>query len=181
MKTKDDILLESAYQKILERYMDTEDDQESLFNRYQQEFNEFLQSQRKTVGSNGGLDYNTDESGEMVLYIPQISFSSDVNIDRDLDINSQVDRVRNTIINFIDKNPELKNIIDVEDINVGHSIDKGVEEITDATENEWIGVTIYIKQDIEVNEDRFPYFLKMIKFINDFLLNLTTFPQFKRL
>lgn len=179
MKTNDDIILENAYQKILERYDDIDNDHESLFGRYETEFDTFLNTQCRTADSNGGLDYDTDESGELFFYLPSIRFSSDVNIDRDMDIQSQVQRVKPTIENFLVKNG-LQNLVD--NVSVGHSADDRIEEEDrTGTENEWIGVTIYTKEDIVVNEDEFQNLLKKIKFINDFLLNLTTYPQFKKL
>jgi len=180
MKTKDDILLENAYEKIIERNEDIENEQESLFNRYEQEFDTFLDDQCETV-DHDSLDYDIDESGELFFYMPTIRFSSDVNIDRDLDIDSQVDRARNMILNFIDKNPTLKNVIDMDEISVEHSADKHIGIETVATENEWIGVNIYTKENIEIKEEGFQNFLKMVKFVDSFLTNLTTFPQFKRL
>lgn len=179
MKYNDDILLESAYEKILEHNQNIEDDQESLFNRYNQEFKNVL-SNCKTVNS-ASLDYDIDDNGELFFYVPSLTFYSDINIDRDMDIESQINRGYTTIQNFIDKNPELKNVIDLKEVSVSHSRDDRFDEDeTTGTENEWIGISITTKEDITLKEDDFKRFLVIIKFIDTFLVNLITYPQVRK-
>lgn len=181
MRTKDQILLEEAYKTILEFSTISENQSSGEFEKYKKILQDFFSNLKTAEFDLSGLDYS-DENGILTLMMPSVRFSSDVNIDNDLDVDSQISRTEKSLYSFLDKNPQLKEIIT--DINVERSYDdinSDNEFAGTDSDNEWIGVNIYTGDDIHIDKNSLEKFLTIMKFINDFLINLTTFPSFNKI
>lgn len=172
MRSKDQILLENLYSKeILKEFnINSEDDMfEKQFRWFSNEANERI-SNLKSAQFTSSLDYNV-ENEKLIIMFPSVEFLSDVNINIDMSLESQIDDIESTISNFINE----KNINGLM-FDVHASADKNAEpdEIERiGTGNEWIGISLELPEMDIFAKEQFDKYFKLLSIINNFLLSLT--------
>jgi hypothetical protein len=188
MRSKDQILLENLYSKQIlkenidggDRHgyfpdnqgnepIDGVDPEEMKFHWFSDEANERI-SNLKTAQFTSSLDYNV-ENEKIIILFPSVEFLSDVNINIDMSLESQIDDIKSTISNFINEKNINGLMFDVNASADEQAEPDKIERI--GTGNEWIGVSLELPEmDIDA-EEQFDRYFKLLSIINNFLLSLT--------
>jgi hypothetical protein len=102
---------------------------------------------------------------------PSVEFLSDVKINIDMSLESQIDDIKSTISNFINEKNINGLMFDVYASGDERAEPDEIERI--GTGNEWIGVSLELTEMDIFAEEQFDRYFKLLSIINNFLLSLT--------
>ena len=110
-------------------------------------------------------DFHSNQEENLVIMMPSIYFAYDVDIDPDMDAESQVREVNQKIEDLVIK----MNMGQFLEYTVEHVQDRSIHDLENlhASRNEWIGINVHTDNDMSLKLQSIPYYLNLLKEFND--------------